>query len=61
MRLFQEPTPEEVEDILEEDYDPQTIYLREVTIIGSAGVTELSGIAVEFDRLLGWSLGELSA
>jgi len=46
---------------LEEDYDPQTIYLREVTIIGSAGVTELSGIAVEFDRLLGWSLGELSA
>jgi hypothetical protein len=61
VRLFQEPTPEEVEAILEEDYDPQTIYLREVTIIGGAGVTELSGIAVEFDRVLGWSLGELSA
>ena len=61
VRLFQEPTPEEVEGILEEDYDPQTIYLREVTIIGGAGVIELSGIAVEFDRILGWSLGELSA
>ena len=61
VRLFQEPTPEEVEAILEEDYEPQTVYLREVTIMGSAGVTELSGIAVEFDRVLGWSLGELSA
>ena len=61
VRLFQEPTPEEVEAILEADYDPQTIYLREVTIIGSAGVTELSGIAVEFDRVVGWSLGDLSA
>jgi hypothetical protein len=61
LRLFQEPIPEEVEAILQEDYDPQTIYLREATIIGSAGETELSGIAVEFDRVLGWSLGELSA
>ena len=61
VRLFQEPTPEEVEAILEEDYEPQTLYLREVTIMGSAGVTELSGIALEFDRVLGWSLGELSA
>jgi hypothetical protein len=61
VRLFQEPTPEEVEAILEEDYQPQTVYLRKVTIMGSAGVTELSGIAVEFDRVLGWSLGELSA
>jgi hypothetical protein len=43
-----------VEAILEEDYEPQTVYLREVTIMGrSAGVTELSGIAVEFDRVLG--------
>jgi hypothetical protein len=61
VRLFQEPTPEEVEAILEEDYQPQTVYLRKVTIMGSAGVTELSGIAVEFDRVVGWSLGELSA
>jgi hypothetical protein len=61
VRLFREPTPEEVEAILEEDYEPQTVYLREVTIMGSAGVTELSGIAIEFDRVLGWSLGELRA
>src|SRR5215213_7284439 len=54
VRLFQEPT-------LEEDYEPQTVYLRDVAIMGSAGVTELSRIAVEFDRVLGWSLGELSA
>jgi hypothetical protein len=60
VRLFQEPTPEEVEAILEEDYEPQTIYLREVAIIVGDGVSELSGIAVDFDRVLGWSLGELS-
>ena len=61
VRLFREPIPEEVEAILEEDYEPQTVYLREVTIMGSAGVTELSGNAIEFGRVLGWSLGELSA
>jgi len=60
LRLFQEPTPEEVEAILEEDYEPKTIYLREVAIIVGDGVSELSGIAVDFDRVLGWSLGELS-
>jgi len=60
VRLFQEPTPEEVEAILEEDYDPHTIYLREVAIIVGDGVSELSGIAIDFDRVLGWSLGELS-
>ena len=54
--LFREPTTEEAEDILEEDYEPQTIYLRDVTIIVGDGATELSGIAVEFDQVLGWRL-----
>ena len=54
--LFPEPTTEEAEDILEEDYKPQTIYLRDVTITVGGGTIELSGIEVEFDQVLGWRL-----
>ena len=61
MRLFPEPTPEEAEAILEEDYEPQTIYLLDVAVIVGAHGTELPGIAVEFDRVLGWKRGQLSA
>jgi hypothetical protein len=59
--LFREPTTDEAESILEEDYEPQTIYLLDVTIILGGGVTELWGVAVEFDRVLGWKLGQPSA
>jgi hypothetical protein len=54
--LFPEPTTQEAEEILEEDYEPQTIYLRDVTITVGDGATELSGIEVEFDQVLGWRL-----
>jgi hypothetical protein len=57
--LFLAPTPDEAEAMLEEDYEPQTIYLLDVTIIMGDGATELSGIAVEFDQVLGWKLGQL--
>jgi len=57
MDLFQEPTTEEAEDILEEDHEPQTIYLREVTIKVGSGETQPPGVAVELDRVLGWELG----
>ncbi len=61
MRLFPELTPEEAEAILEEDYEPQTIYLLDVSIIMGARGTELPGLAVELDRVLGWKRGQLSA
>jgi hypothetical protein len=61
VRLFREPTPEEVGSILEEDYEPETIYLVDVSVIVGAGVSELPRLEVDFDRVLGWSLGELLA
>ena len=61
VRLFREPTPEEVGSILEEDYEPETIYLVDVSVMVGAGVSELPRLEVDFDRVLGWSLGELLA
>ena len=61
VRLFGEPTPEEVGSILEEYYEPETIYLVDVSVIVGAGVSELPRLEVDFDRVLGWSLGELLA
>jgi hypothetical protein len=60
-RFFREPTPEEVEALQGDDYEPQTIYLLDVTIIVGGTVTELSGIAVEFDQVIGWTLGQLTS
>ena len=61
VRLFREPTPEEVGSILEEDYEPETIYLVDVSVVVGAGVSELPQLEVDFDRVLGWALGELLA
>jgi hypothetical protein len=60
-RFFREPTPEEAEAMQGDDYEPQTIYLLDVTIIVGGTVTELSGIAVEFDQAIGWTLGQLTS
>jgi hypothetical protein len=60
-RFFREPTPEEAEAIQGDDYEPQTIYLLDVTIIVGEGTTTLPGIAVEFDQLIGWTLGRLTS
>jgi hypothetical protein len=58
--FFREPTTEEADAILEEDYEPQTIYLREVTIIVGSREIQLPGIAIELDRVLGWKRAEFS-
>ena len=58
-QVFPEPTSDAIEAI-QEDYEPQTIYLVDVRIVVGDGVTELSGIAVDLNQVLGWTLGGLS-